>query len=482
VPLPGFATDQAFFDLHPFRVAKFQGKTSGAEDDAFSPAFPLKESLARCGHESQSLIGYQHPQEVTVKTLSSLILLTIFTTVSFAQIPSDPGIPPMVQAQQAFAFAQAQSMMMTNQAQLQGMIASQAAMLTSFEARSMFLGQAAMLQAQVAARQGAIAASTSAMQRTLAMQKQLLVQSAILRMRSRGVENASAMQGSVQLALLDPVKLSRRTAMLHAVAAQTSGQTSSGQASSGQPPAQPPASDTAPLSVEPPPMMIRPTFGNSLGVDKPIFSHASGTVKAGTKISIRSETHYAALYYTTNGWTPTTQSAKYTGPITINSSTHLEVIALGPNFLRSVVERADYEVPNSPAPVLESTVAVPGDGMLRVGTPMRVAFGKEIDSETAAVGGEIMVVLDEQIKLGETVLAPKGAAVSAALTFADPAHSSAPGDLVFEIHSIELAGKRVPLFGGETLEGVKALLGSKNAKIKPGMTAMAFVAADTLVK
>src|SRR5262249_42957151 len=128
--------------------------------------------------------------------------------------------------------------------------------------------------------------------------------------------------------------------------------------------------------------------------------------------------------------------------------------------------------------------SVPEDGTLRAGTPVRVAFaGKEIDSETAAVGDEITVVLDEEIKLGGTVLAPKGAAVNAALTFADPSHGGAPGDLVFEIHSVEVAGKHVPLFGGEALEGAKgALGGGKSAKIKPGMTAMAFVAADTLVK
>jgi hypothetical protein len=229
-------------------------------------------------------------------------------------------------------------------------------------------------------------------------------------------------------------------------------------------------------------MMIRPTFGHMLEVEKPTLSHGSGTVQPGTKISIRSETHYATLYYTTNGWTPTTQSAKYTGPITINSTTHLEVIAVGPNFLRSVVERADYEVPNSPTPVLESAVVVPEDGILRAGTPVRLAFGREIDSESAAVGDEITVALDEPVKLGEKVVAPKGAPVSAALTFADPAHGSAPGDLVFEIHAIEIAGKHVPLFGGETLEGAKGVLSAKGTKIKPGMTAMAFVAADTLVK
>ena len=220
-----------------------------------------------------------------------------------------------------------------------------------------------------------------------------------------------------------------------------------------------------------------------LVVEKPTSSPGPGIVQPGTKISVRSETHYATLYYTTNGWTPTTQSARYTGPITINSNTHLEVIAVGPNFVRSAVERVDYRVANAPPPVLESAVVVPEDGMLRAGTPVRIAFaGKEIDSEFAAVGDPITLVLDEPIKLSEIVLAPKGAPVSATLTFADPAHGSVPGDLVFEIRSVDIAGKSVPLFGGETLEGVKALLGSKDAKIKPGMTAMAFVAANTLVK
>jgi len=419
-----------------------------------------------------------------VKIPSALILLAVLTTVSLAQIPPTPGMPPEAQVQQAFAFAQAQSMMMTNQAQLQGLIASQAAMLTSVQARSMFLAQAASLQTRVTANQGAMfstqAAAIASMQHSLALRKQLQVQSAILSMRSRGVENASAMREAVLIASLDPVKLSRRTAMLHAAAAQMSGQTSSGQIPSGQTAAPPPSPDTALLPAEPPPMMIRPTFGNALVVEKPILSVAPGTVRPGTKISIRTETHYATLYYTTNGWTPTTQSAKYTGPVTINSNTHLEVIAVGPNFLRSVVERADYRVPSSPAPVLETTVLVPEDGMLRAGTPVRVAFaGKEIDSESAAVGDEITVVLDEPVKLGETVLAPKGAPVHAALTFADPGRGSAPGDLVFEIRSLEVAGKHVPLFGGETIEGLK---GGKNATIKPGMTAMAFVAADTLLK
>jgi hypothetical protein len=414
-----------------------------------------------------------------MKTLSAIVLFAASTTVFHAQIAPAPGLPPAAQAQQAFAVVQAQSMAITNQAQLQGLIASQAALLNSAMARSMFMGQAAMLQVRVNTNQSAMfaqqAAEISAMQQSMAMQRQLQVQSAILGMRIRGIESASEMQGAVQLASLDPAKLSRRIALLHTEAAQASGQ-----APTGQTTAQPPSSDAAPLPVEAPPMMIRPTFGNAMWVDKPEFSVKPGTVDAGTKIRIKCETHYATIYYTTNGWTPTTQSAKYTGPITINSTTHLQAIAVGPNFMRSSVERAEYEVPKSSAPVLETTVVVPEDGILRAGTPLRVVFaGKDIDSDSAEVGDEITLVLDEEVKLGKTVLAPKGAPVSAALTIADRGRGPAPGDLVFEIHSVDVASKHVPLFGGETLEGIK---GGKNATINPGMTAMAFVAADTLVK
>ena len=410
-----------------------------------------------------------------MRILAPFVLLAV-TAVSYTQIAPAPGMPAEAQAQQAFAFAQAQSMMMTNQAQFQSMIASQAMMLNSVQARSIFLSQAALLQARVAANQGnVLAAQVSAIQRSLNLQKQLQIQSAILSMRSLGAENAIAMQHAVQVASLDPAKALRRSAMLHAVAAQTSGETAP-----SQPAAKAPPSEAVPLPVEPPPMMIRPTFGNKLGVEKPIFSIKSGTVPAGTKVYLKSETHYATLYYTTNGWTPTTQSAKYTGPITINANTHLEVIAIGPNFQRSAVEHADYKVANSPAPVLETTLVVPEDGNLRAGTPVRVAFaGKEIDSASASVGDEISVVLDEDVKLGGAVVAPKGSPVKAALTIADPGDGNGPGDLVFEIRSVDVAGKRVPLFGGETLEGAK---GGKDAKFTPGMSAMAFVAADVSLK
>ena len=410
-----------------------------------------------------------------MKAPSALFFLAMLSIVSLAQIAPAPGLSPAAQAQQAFAVTQAQAMMMTNQTQLQGMIFAQASMLNSFQARSMFLAQAASLQARVGANQASIFAANYVMQRSIALQNQLRVQSVVLRLRSQGIESAPALQGAVQAAALDPARSFRQNAVLRAQAAQASGQSGAGQST-----AQTPPPDAGSVSAEPPPMMIRPTFGNPMSVDKPSFSVAQGNVDAGTKVRIKSDTHYATIYYTTNGWTTTTQSAKYTGPITINANIHLEAIAVGPNFLRSSIEQADYRVPNSPAPVLESAVAISEDGVLRAGTPIRVSFaGNDIDSDSAEVGDELKVVLDEDVKLGGGTLAAKGSPVNTVVTVADPARFSAPGDIVFEIHSVEIAGKHVPLFGGETLEGAKA---EKNAKIKAGMTALAFVAADTLVK
>jgi hypothetical protein len=410
-----------------------------------------------------------------MKTAVALLAITASTVISLAQIAPAPGTPPAAQAQQAFAVAQARTMMMTNQAQVQGMIFAQASMLNSVQARSMFMSMAGSLQLNATInQQGAMFAAMAAMHRSQALRNQFAIQSAILRLRNQGTESAPAMQGAVRAALSDPAKSFRVKAMLHAQAAQASGQTGTNPGA-----LQTPAPDTGPVSAEPPPMMIRPTFGNPMTIDKPTFSVESGKVDAGTKVRIKCETHYATIYYTTNGWTPTTQSAKYAGPITVNYNTHLEAIAVGPNLLRSSVEQIEYKVPGSAAPAPESSVAVPEDGVLRAGTPIRVSFAENTDSEAAQVGDEPKLVLDEDIKQGSTVLAAKGSPVSAALTNADPSSFTAPGDLVFEIHSVDIAGKHVPLFGGETLEGPKP---GKNATIKAGTTALAFVAADTPMK
>jgi len=230
------------------------------------------------------------------------------------------------------------------------------------------------------------------------------------------------------------------------------------------------------------PVVMRPTFGDFLKVSKPELSTPSGKVPAGYTVTLKCDTHYSTLYYTTDGWTPTTLSQRYVGPIKIDKTTHLRVIAMGPNFMRSPVAEADYTVTDTKV-TPESTVVVPADGTLKQGTQIRLVTSGKLSSETAKVGDAMPLVLDEDLKLGDTVIVAKGAKVEAALTIADAnGTGQGPGDLVFEVQSLDLGGKKLPLFATETMEGKSGVMSSKDAIIEPGMTVTAYVLADTSVK
>ena len=54
---------------------------------------------------------------------------------------------------------------------------------------------------------------------------------------------------------------------------------------------------------------------------KPTFSVKPGAYSGTTTVKIRDSTRGAVIYYTTDGWTPTASSKRYTGPITIDSTT-----------------------------------------------------------------------------------------------------------------------------------------------------------------
>ena len=60
----------------------------------------------------------------------------------------------------------------------------------------------------------------------------------------------------------------------------------------------------------------------------PTFSPAAGTYKSAQRVTISDTTTGAAIYYTTNGTTPTTNSAQYTAPITVSSTETIKAIAI----------------------------------------------------------------------------------------------------------------------------------------------------------
>ncbi|HEY3926975.1 MAG TPA: chitobiase/beta-hexosaminidase C-terminal domain-containing protein [Candidatus Koribacter sp.] len=231
------------------------------------------------------------------------------------------------------------------------------------------------------------------------------------------------------------------------------------------------------------------------GTAAPAFSIHSGSVPAGTTIRLKSRTHLATIYYTTNGWAPTIKSKRYTGPITISHTVVLQAIAVAPTTGQSLIASATYSVAgtlahNEPAPLTT-------DGTLHAGTSLHLVTAATVSSKTAQVGDPIQLVLNQDVRVGATTVIPKGTPVEARIVQADHSgHLGVPGDIAFEVHSLTIDGKQIALTGGETLEGrnhysrnhlvlipvvgaaALAFRGDE-AQINPGMPLTAAVAQDT---
>ncbi len=229
----------------------------------------------------------------------------------------------------------------------------------------------------------------------------------------------------------------------------------------------------------------------------PTFSVRAGAVAVGTTVRLKSRTHYAVIYYTTNGWTPTTNSRRYQGPIPVRDGMVLQAIAVSPNALRSPIASAKYSVPSAPKTTKDHS-ALSIDGVLRAGTHLHLVTKSTINSKTAQVGDSLDLLLDQDVKVGDIVVLAKGTPVKATITQADPAgHAGTPGDVTFEVHSLAGLGKEIALKGGESLEGANHYTRAKSflivpvvglaglaargeeAEIKPGMRLTASVAEDT---
>ena len=86
-----------------------------------------------------------------------------------------------------------------------------------------------------------------------------------------------------------------------------------------------------------------PPVGPSLTAT-PKFSLKQGAFSAPVTVKIQDRTRGAIIYYTTDGWTPTINSPRYKGPITIDSNARIQAIAIAPYALRSWVATARYAV------------------------------------------------------------------------------------------------------------------------------------------
>jgi len=110
----------------------------------------------------------------------------------------------------------------------------------------------------------------------------------------------------------------------------------------------------------------------------PSFSIAAGSYSSPQSVTLASATPGAAIYYTTNGTTPTTGSTLYAGPVPIGyGNTTIEAIAVASGYSPSPVANEAFAIaqPVTPAPTLS-----PGSGTYASGQTVTLA-----DSDPSAV-------------------------------------------------------------------------------------------------
>jgi hypothetical protein len=186
---------------------------------------------------------------------------------------------------------------------------------------------------------------------------------------------------------------------------------------------------------------------------KPRFSLDSGSYPSATILRMKDRSRGAIIYYTTDGWTPTTRSTRYTGPITLSSNLSIQAIAVAPGCQRSQIASAIYTVAGAQPAALTMT---PDEvSSLNRGTPLALTFTAAVTSKGLEVGDRLPIALARDLIVGGVLVAPKLTPVLATVLQVDhPAAVGAPGALTFAVHSITLTdGEVITLAGTETMEG-----------------------------
>ena len=76
----------------------------------------------------------------------------------------------------------------------------------------------------------------------------------------------------------------------------------------------------------------------------PLVKPAGGTYQSAQTVTITESTGASTVYYTTDGSTPTSNSTRYTAPISVTSSETIKAIAMTSGFLNSEVATATYQI------------------------------------------------------------------------------------------------------------------------------------------
>jgi hypothetical protein len=97
-------------------------------------------------------------------------------------------------------------------------------------------------------------------------------------------------------------------------------------------------------SYVPPNFQYSLTVSQTTSTPAPTFSLAAGTYTSAQTVSLSDTAAGATIYYTPNGAAPTTNSAVYSSPISITSTTTIQAFATAPGMSNSTVATATYTI------------------------------------------------------------------------------------------------------------------------------------------
>lgn len=206
------------------------------------------------------------------------------------------------------------------------------------------------------------------------------------------------------------------------------------------------------------------------GMAKPRFSQKAGTYPSALTLRMKDSSRGSAIYYTTDGWTPTALSTLYTGPITVSSTTTFQAIAVSPNQQSSSVASAKYVIPGSAPDTVSSSFPAnaPGSPLIPPGARLPLVFTASVTSKGLQVGDTLPIALAQDLIVGGVVLAAKSTPVAATVTQVDDSHrNGVPGVLTFAVHSVAL-NNGLTLF----LSGTRTKLGHSRFKAASGASFM----------
>lgn len=151
---------------------------------------------------------------------------------------------------------------------------------------------------------------------------------------------------------------------------------------------------------------------------------------------------------------------------------------------------------SAPAPAPAPADANPGKHLLKEGTEVPLKFAQDLSSKTANEGDAVELTLDNELKVGDVVVAKPGAKAVAVVSNAKKAGMVGKGgELNIQLQHLTVNGVRVRVRGTKGREGesktgtavaltvlfgpIGLLKHGKNVEVKAGTPLVAFVDEDT---